>query len=171
MLHPLGKWGYPSCLPVGFLAAWHFLCRESKTWEELCGQTAGSSEIVLKFLLGNLFPRWNSYTLSFCTNLESVHVCADGFMNGFGRSGFPFSRMFQIQGIRYSGSLYLIFFFWEKNYSLGEEQKRNNVLCICFDHCHILCPSVILRQWHGSPSHLAHKNCTFEDQNYIPANI
>lgn len=136
MLHPLGKWGYPSCLPVGFLATWHFLCREkAKLEKSFVERQLDPLKIVLKFLLGNPFPRCNSYTLSFCTNLESVHVCANGFMSGFGRSGFPFFRMLHIQGLHYSASLYLIFFPQENNYSLGEEQRRSKVLCFCFDHC------------------------------------
>lgn len=129
------------------------LQRESKTRKELCGKTAGRLKdplkILLKFLLGNLFLRRNFCSLSFCMNTESVHLWAHGFMNGFDRSRFPFSRKLHMQGLHYSGSPYWIFLPWEKNYSLGEKQKRSNVLCFCSDHCLFLCPSVILKQGSG----------------------
>lgn len=126
------------------------LQRESKTWEELCGKTAGRLKnplkIILEVLLGNLFLRWNSYSLSFGMTLGSVHVCAHGLMNGFGRIGFPFSRKLHMRGLLYSGSPSLIFFPQEKNYNLGEKQKWSNVFCFFSDHCPILCPSVSLKQ-------------------------
>lgn len=82
MLLPLGKSRFPSCLPGGFLATWHFcLQRESKTWEDLCGQTPGRLKdplsIILKFLLGNLFLRRNSCSFSFAWTWR---VCMYKFM-------------------------------------------------------------------------------------------
>lgn len=152
MLHPLGKWGYLSCLPVGFLATWHFLCREKAKLEKSLVETQLAVwKILLKlswdFLLGDLVPRWNSYTLSFCMNLESVHVYAAGFINGFGRSGFPFSRMFHIKGLHYSDSLYLIFFPPGKKLQSGGVAEEKQCALLLFSPPSY--PLLILKQGSG----------------------
>lgn len=55
--------------------------------------------------------------------LGSVHVCAHGLMNGFGRTGFPFSRKLHMRGLYYSGSPSLNFFPPGKELQPGGEAE------------------------------------------------
>lgn len=52
----------------------------------------------------------------------------------------------------------------------SEEEAEREITCSAFVVTTVVFFKCDLktRQWHGAPSHLACKNCTFEGQNYIP---